>query len=177
MAPAIEVRPGSASDSRDCFAIFRRSLGDLLQRTGYARADAAPRDLDSQWPSYTSLFEHLAATCAEWWIALDSEGVPAGYARTTDREGHLELTECFVRPEARVAGVGRALLERAFPVEAGVHRPIIATTDAPAVALHLRFGAAEQSTGVGLAGVPRAVSMPDGYHAEPANAATVLELE
>lgn len=34
-----------------------------MQRTGYMAADAAPLDLDAQWPGYAELFEHLATTC------------------------------------------------------------------------------------------------------------------
>jgi GNAT superfamily N-acetyltransferase len=171
------LRRASASDSRECFAIFRTSLRDLMQRTGYLPADAPPLDLDAQWPGYVALFEHLATSCAEWWVAFDELGVATGYARATEREGHRELTEFFVRPGCRVGGVGRALLERAFPRDSGMHRSIIATTDAAAVALYLRFGVHHQSTGVGLAGAPRSVRLPAGYEEEPATPDAVERLE
>jgi len=100
-----------------------------------------------------------------------------GYARSTQRGETLELTEFFVAPQARVAGLGRKLLERAFAPGVGEHRVIIATLDAPAVALYLRFGVAHQTTGVDITGSPREVRLPAGYDASPAEAEEVLALE
>src|ERR1700736_1563539 len=147
MALAAVVRHGSAADSTACFGLFRRSLWDLMRRIGYLPADHPAPDLDAEWPAYRGLFAHLSATCAQWWIAEDPEGRPMGYARSTERDGLAELTEFFVAPDARVAGVGRALLERAFAPGRGKHRSIIATVDAAAVALYLRFGVAHQTSG------------------------------
>lgn len=163
-APHPIIRRATAPDSRACFAISRRSLADLFTRLGYRGPDAAPVDPDALWPAYETLFAHLAATCAQWWIAEDPhDGAPLGYARSVQRGAVLELTEFFVAPDARVAGLGRALLERAFALGLGDRRAIIATLDAPAVALYLRFGVAHQSTGVDVAGAPRAIAPPAGY--------------
>jgi GNAT superfamily N-acetyltransferase len=157
------IRPATIADSRACFDVFRASLGDLMRRTGHPAAAAIGVDAGAQWPAYESLFAHLAATCAQWWVAEDGEGALAGYARSTLRAGVLELTEFFVAPRARVAGLGRALLERAFEPGLGTQRAIIATLDPPAVALYLRFGVAHQAAGVDLTGAPRAVDPPAGY--------------
>ena len=171
------LRPATAADSRACFEVFRRSLGDLLTRLGYRTADAAPSDDVALWPAYESLFAHLAATHAEWWVAQDGDGALLGYARSVQRGGVLELTEFFVDPAARVAGLGRALLERAFPLGLGEHRTIIATIDAPAVGLYLRFGVSHQSTGVDVTGVPRAIAPPAGYDVAAATLDEILALE
>ncbi len=172
------IRAATGADSRACFAIFRRSLADLLTRLGYRGPDAPPSDPDALWPAYESLFAHLAATYAQWWIAEDPhEGTPLGYARSTQRAGLLELTEFFVMPGARIAGLGRALLERSFAPDLGEHRAIIATLDAPAVALYLRFGVGHQTTGVDVTGTPRAVAPPAGYDVAPATLEEVLALE
>lgn len=172
------IRRATAADGRACFAIFRRSLADLLARVGYRSADGPPADLDALWPQYETLFDHLAATCAQWWIAEDrADAAPLGYARSLQRGGTLELTEFFVAPGARVAGLGRALLERAFPLGAGRHRAIIATLDAPAVALYLRFGVCHQATGVGVTATPRAVAPPAGYDVAAATLDDILALE
>ena len=163
------IRAATPADSRACFDVFRASLGDLLRRTGHPAADEVAAGGDAAWASYEPLFAHLAATCAQWWVAEDDAGAVAGYARSTLRGGVLELTEFFVAPGARVAGVGRGLLERAFAPGLGTHRAIIATLDAPAVALYLRFGVAHQATGLDLTGRPRAVALPAGYEvSEPA---------
>jgi len=171
------IRPATAADSRACFDLFRASLGDMMRRTGHPSADAVLAGGEDLWPAYAGLFEHLAATCAQWWIAEDGGGQPVGYARSTLRSGTLELTEFFVAPDARIAGLGRALLAHAFTPGLGEHRAIIATVDAPAVALYLRFGVAHQTTGVDLTGVPRAVALPPGVEAAPATLEEVLELE
>lgn len=177
MAPEALVRPASDADSRTCFDIFRRSLWDLMRRIGYLSADEPDPDVDAQWPSYIGLFSHLGSTCAQWWIAEASNGRPLGYARSTERDGLVELTEFFVAPEARVTGVGRALLERAFPPELGSHRSIIATVDAPALALYLRFGVAHQTSGVGVSRRPQAVDLPASYETTPASLDELLEIE
>jgi GNAT superfamily N-acetyltransferase len=171
----LTLRPGTAADSRACFGIFRASLHDLLGRLGYAagRAD----DAQEAWPQYEALYAHLAQTAGSWWIAEDGEGAGVGYARTTERAGTVELTELFVRPDARVAGAGRALLEHAFPVGWGEHRVIIATLDAPAVALYLRFGVRHQGTAAGFAGRPGPAEPGPGTEVEEATADAVLELE
>jgi GNAT superfamily N-acetyltransferase len=171
------VRPARAADSRMCFGIFRRSLWDYMRRTGYQPPDAPIPDIDAHWLRAAALFEHLAATCAQWWIAEDDDGRPVGYARSTVRSSTLELTEFFVEPDARVGGIGGALLERAFPRAHEGHRAIIATTDAPAVALYLRFGVAHQTTGVDMGCRPRAISPPDDYDVAPAGAEEVLAME
>lgn len=178
MSAAAVIRSADAADSRACFAIFRRSLGDLLTRLGYRSPEAPPEDVDALWPAYERLFGHLAATFAQWWIAVDeADGTPLGYARSVQRQQTVELTEFFVTPAARVAGLGRALLERAFAPGFGEHRMIIATVDAPAVALYLRFGVAHQTTAVDVTGRPRAVAPPADYDVAPAALEEVLALE
>jgi GNAT superfamily N-acetyltransferase len=177
MIEAPAVRRASAADSHTCFALFRRSLRDLLRRIGYVPADQPDPDPEDQWPAYADLFDHLGATHAQWWFAEDSEGHPLGYARSIQRGLTVELTEFFVAPDARIAGIGRALLERAFAPELGTHRSVIATLDAPAVALYLRFGVAHQTSGVDITGRPRAVGLPAGYDVAPATLEEVLEIE
>jgi hypothetical protein len=58
-------------------------------------------------------------------IAEDPEGRPVGYECSTERDGLAELTEFFVAPDSRVAGVGRVLQDTA--VRAIVR--IVANTD------------------------------------------------
>jgi GNAT superfamily N-acetyltransferase len=171
------VRQATSADSRACFAVFRRSLWGYMRRIGYMPSDAPEPDIDALWPPYVELFGHLAITCAHWWIAEDENGQPIGYARSTLRSSTLELTEFFVDPDARVGGVGRALLERAFPLGHAGHRSIIATMDAPAVALYLRFGVRHITTSVDMGCCPRPVAVPDGYDVGPAELDDVLAIE
>ncbi len=175
--PSPTFRPAAAADSQVCFAIFRRSLWDLMRRLGYLPADEPDPDVEAHWPPYVELFDHLATTCAQWWIAEDGDGRAVGYARSTQRDTTLELTEFFVEPATRVGGVGRGLLERAFPLQHDGHRSIIASVDAPAVALYLRFGVSHQTTGLDMGCEPRAVRAPDGYEVTAATAEDVLAME
>jgi GNAT superfamily N-acetyltransferase len=174
---AAVLRRAGPGDSRACFELFRGSIGDLLRRVGYLPADTPADDPDELWPAYVGLFDHLAATCAQWWIAEDGDARPVGYARSTQRGEVVELTEFFVAPDARMAGVGRALLERAFALGLGTHRAVIATVDAPAVALYLRFGVSHQTTGVDVAGRPRPVAVPARYEVVPATLDELLAIE
>lgn len=157
--------------------LFRRSLHDAMQRSGYLPADAPPPDLEAMWLRQAALSGHLTATCSQWWLAEDAGGEPIGYARTIERSATIELTEFFVAPQARVSGVGHGLLERAFAPDAGEHRMVIATTDAPAIALYLRFGVSHQTTGIDVTGTPRAIAPPAGYATEPATLDEVLAIE
>ncbi len=171
------LRPATAPDARTCFSLFRHSLRGLMLRIGYLPPDAPPPDLDALWPAYEDLFGHLAATCAEWWIAEDADGRAIGYARSTLRGSTLDLTEFFVAPDMRVAGTGRALLDRAFAPGIGEHRAIIATLDPAAVSLYLRYGVHHQTTTVGAEGPARRVDLPAGYEVAEASLDDVLAIE
>jgi hypothetical protein len=56
------------------------------------------------------------------------------------RDGVRQLTEFFVMPAAQSSGVGKSLLEYAFPSDDARRRVIIATTDSRAVARYLKTG-------------------------------------
>ncbi len=147
-------RAGTRADTRACFDIFQIAVDDLGRRTGGgANATAGdPNAFETRRP----LFEHLASTADEWWIAEeDVGGRPVGYARSILRDGVRELTEFFVLPDAQSGGVGRGLLERAFPAEGARHRAIVATIDPRAIARYLRAGLDGRVPLVGWEGVPR----------------------
>lgn len=169
------LRPAGPEDARACFGTFRASLHDLLRRAGHSTRPGD--DADERWPHYEAIFGHLGATAAEWWLAEDGAGAVLGYARSTLRAGTVELTEFFVTPEARVSGLGRALLERAFGPGLGVRRSVIATTDPPAVALYLRFGVRPQAIGAGFAGRPGPAEPRPGLSIDAADLDTLAALE
>lgn len=77
-----------------------------------------------------------------------------GYARSIERGGLFELTEFFVMPMRQSGGLGRALIDRAFPVGRGDVRSIIATTDPRALARYYRAGAVARFPMLTLGGVP-----------------------
>lgn len=132
------VREGTSADLRPAFEVFRRSLWDLLQRQGAVGADQDD-DVDKARAVMGPFVDHLAEHAAEFWVAEGDEGL-VGMARSLERGGVFQLTEFFVDPGAQSAGVGRSLLDRAFPIGRGRHRSIIATTDPRALGLYLRYG-------------------------------------
>jgi GNAT superfamily N-acetyltransferase len=179
MTEPFEIRRATAEDSRRAFDVFLASARDLGARLNVPW-DPEP---ETQWTRMRYLFDHLAAHAAEWWIAEDPPtGDILGYARSVERGGLFELAEFFVHPERQSAGVGAALLDRAFPIGRGEVRAIIATTDLRAQARYYRSGCAARFPIVGLIGAPHAIALardveiarltPDGAGLE-----TVREIE
>lgn len=165
----------------DVYRVFRRSLFDYLHRIGQVdAATAADPPVEEGWTTQQGWMEHLAATAAEDWVAEESDGRIVGWAQSVERDGLLELTLFFVHPRAQSRGVGRGLLERAFPLGRGTARTIIATQDPPALGLYLRFGVGYATTSAELLGQPIASEIKTDLVIERANAgaeATIVALE
>jgi GNAT superfamily N-acetyltransferase len=137
----MRIREGTPADVRPAFAVFRRALWDYFRRAGYLGPDdPVEPDVEASWSRQGPFIEHLARTAAQFWVAETDDGTVAGIARSTERAGLVELTEFFVDPTLQARGVGRSLLDRAFPLGWGTHRSVIATLDPRALSLYLRFG-------------------------------------
>ena len=133
----ITLRRATSGDTEACYQLFMESVADLSARQG-TPWDA---DLADVWVRLEPMLRLLEEHAAEWWVAEDAaSGELAGYARSVERGGLFELSEFFVRPGKQSAGVGRRLLEAAFPVGRGDVRAIIATTDVRALARYYRAG-------------------------------------
>ena len=166
MTRAVTYRQGTAADDQAAFLVFRRSIWDYLRRSGVLGAEAPVEPpVEDAWARWQTMYAHLRESAAEHWVAEDGDGAILGYARSIERDGVVELTEFFVDPATQARGVGRGLLERAFPPGWGRHRSIIATQDTRAVSLYLRFGVSAQATGADFSKRP-----------EPAAAETDLEV-
>jgi GNAT superfamily N-acetyltransferase len=136
---SIIYRRGTLDDSQNTFDVFHQSILGLGERLG-TNPISGEHDLQSLqnlWARRQSLFEHLARTSDNFWVA-EQNGKIIGYARSILRDRVRELTEFFVLPECQSAGVGRELLTRAFPVDGADHRFIIATIDERAVRRYLK---------------------------------------
>ena len=163
----VEFRRGNADDNELCFDVFVQSIVDLSQRIG-APWEPDPADL---WTRMEPLYRRLGDEAAEWWVAQEAgTGEVIGYARSVERGGLFELTEFFVRPSRQAAGVGRRLLELAFPDGRGDVRAIIATPDLRALSRYYRAGTAVRFPFVSLNGAPSAAS--DATDLEIARAST-----
>jgi GNAT superfamily N-acetyltransferase len=153
-SPAV-LRPIEPEDAPALHALFRRSLGALLER--YTEPwDPDPADIAATWPAWRGLYAHLQASCDRAWLAAAPDGTVQGYARSMRRGDVRELTEFFVAPDAAGGGVGRRLLEAAFPAEDGVRRLIIATGDPSAQSRYIRHGFTTRAHLLELAGEPAA---------------------
>lgn len=153
MTVSIAIRPATPADSRACYGVFLAAITDLTARMNMPwRPD--PGEL---WTRLGSTFEYLSGHAAEWWLAEQTaHGRVVGYARSVQRGGLFELSEFFVDPQAQSAGVGRRLLERAFPANRGTVRVVIATTDVRALRRYHAAGTFARFPIAALEGAPRA---------------------
>lgn len=157
MAETFRLRRGTPDDTRPAFDVFLPAVRDLTARLG------TPWEPDPEklWRELTPMMEYLAAHAAEWWVAEDRDsGEMIGYARSVERGGLFELSEFFVHPDRQSAGVGGALLARAFPEGRGEVRAIIATTDVRAQARYYRAGTVARFPIVSMSGPPTADGHP-----------------
>jgi GNAT superfamily N-acetyltransferase len=146
-------RRGTPDDSRPAFDLSMAAVGDLFERQNHPLAI----DPDAFWEVLQPYLSHLAAHAAEWWVAEDSaDGTLIGHARAVQRGGLFELSELFVRPNAQSAGVGKALIERAFPLGRGEVRLILATNDLRALARYYAADTVARFGMASLAAAPRA---------------------
>jgi GNAT superfamily N-acetyltransferase len=149
----VHIRPGTPNDTEQCHRLLWRAITDLATRQGTPLEGTA----DDWWPSFEPLSGFLSRSYAEWWVAEGSDSrTLIGYARSIERGGLFELTEFFVLPDQQARGVGRALLQRAFPAGRGEVRSIIATTDVRALARYYGAGVAAQFPFLTLARPPAA---------------------
>ncbi|NJQ08001.1 GNAT family N-acetyltransferase [Streptomyces lonarensis] len=109
--------------------------------------------------------EHLARTDPDGcWLAEDGGGRAVGAVRASLREGTWALSLLVVRPEARSAGVGGALLDRAMAHGRGTLRGIVRGTRDPVAARLLRHAGFALHPTLRLSGAldPTGLATPDG---------------
>jgi GNAT superfamily N-acetyltransferase len=167
------LRRATPSDTRAAFDVSMAAMKDLFLRQGH------PWELDaaSFWAALQPYLTHLAAHAAEWWIAEDrADGAMLGYARSIERGGLFELSELFVHPDRQAAGVGRQLIERAFPAGRGEVRAIIATTDVRGLHRYYAAGTIIRFAMASLAASPKPARHTGDLDVTPAHAADVGEV-
>jgi ribosomal protein S18 acetylase RimI-like enzyme len=148
-AEPITIRRGTPQDGQAAYRVLWESANDLARRIG---ADQIPGSVESSYASFQTLFEHLTETAAEFWVAVDPSGEVVAYARSIEHGGFFELTEFFVLPGRQSAGLGRKLLERAFPSDRGELRVIVATTDVRALGAYIKIGMTARTPIVSMIG-------------------------
>jgi GNAT superfamily N-acetyltransferase len=153
---AVRFRPATAADVPGAYKVFRRSLADYLERIGMGDPSMVEDSaIATAWASQRPWMEHLVTTAGEHWIAIDDRDAIVGWALSVETDGLLELAMFFVDPGVQARGIGRGLLELAFPTGRGRHRAIIATLDPRALGLYLRFGVSNQTIAADFVVRPR----------------------
>lgn len=139
--PPVSIEPGTTADSYAVFLVFEHAYADLTQRLGITRPTSAadPEALARMWAGRKSMYQHLAETADQFWLAKRGDET-VGMARSIVRDDLRLLTEFFIVPGEQSAGLGRQLLSRALPAGDARRRWLLATGDLRAQALYLKFG-------------------------------------
>jgi GNAT superfamily N-acetyltransferase len=176
MPAEFNIRRGMPSDNRAAFDVSMLAMKDLYLRQGYEWK----LEPETFWKVLEPFLTHLAEHAAEWWIAEDrADGKLIGYARSVERDGLFELSELFVRPDRQSAGLGKLLLEKAFPSRRGEVRVIIATNDVRGLARYYGAGTAARLVLFSLTGPPRrtAAENHEAFPVGPAEIGEFAEME
>ncbi len=150
----ITYRKFEPRDRMPVYRLFRDTVWDFMVHQGMVDADDS-YDLDDYFRQQQDLYLHLEDHAAEDWVAENDLQELIGWARSIERDNHLELTHFFVATKIQGSGVGRALLDYAFPVGRGLQRSIIATTNPRALALYLRYDVSFQGMAFSVYGEPK----------------------
>lgn len=137
----ITYRKGTIEDSFAVFQVFVKTIMDYSKRMNVMGITGGndPEVMKSLWQKRQSMFEFLAQTASQFWVA-EKDGEIVAYARAIEYDGLQELTEFFVLPLQQSGGLGRELLARAFPQTDARFRTIIATLDERALSRYLKAG-------------------------------------
>jgi GNAT superfamily N-acetyltransferase len=137
----ITFRQGTEADHFGAFCIFRIALHRLSQSLELALPEDKPT-ADSLKPAFERFrpyTEHLTQSAEHIWVA-EEDGEIVGFSRSVLRDGVRQLSELFVHPDKQTQGVGKRLLELAFPNNGADNRVIIASPDVRAVSRYLKTG-------------------------------------
>ena len=168
MTPTYRV--GTAEDAPAVYEVFVHAIAELERRSGMPEIDNMwmdPATVAEYWERKRPLFEHLARTAEQFWVAEHDEQI-TGYARATLCDGLRQLTDFFVLPAHQAAGVGRELMMRAFPAAGARRRAVIATRDVRALARYLKAGVSPRFPIYFFSGEPRPVTVASDLTFEPA---------
>ncbi len=151
---ALSYRRFEAADRKPVYKLFRDTVWDYMLRRGMVD-EFDSYDLDQFFELQRGLYIHLEQNACEDWVAHHDSLGPIGWARSIERDGHLQLTHFFVDPQIQGGGIGRELLNRAFAPGRGRKRSIIATQNSLALSLYLRYGVAVMGMALTFHGKPK----------------------
>jgi len=168
------IRRATTEDVEVCHDVMWRSVTDFGRRNGTPLEGTA----SDWWASGERLQRFLATHAAEWWVAEEPDaGTIIGYGRSIERGGLFELTEFFVLPKSQSRGIGKALIERVFPVGRGDIRSIIATTDVRGLSRYYAAGTVARFPMLTLTGTPADARPGDDLKARRLSADSEADLD
>lgn len=138
---AVTIRTGTHEDLFGCFVVFQLALHGLYESVGQASPEDKPNaeDLSPAFEYFRMFTEHFAQTAEHFQVA-EEQGEIIGFSRSMMRNGTLQLSELFVRPDKQAQGVGKRLLEAAFTKDNAHNRVVIGTSDIRAMTRYLKSG-------------------------------------
>lgn len=165
----VNYRRFEAQDRMPVYRMFRDSIWDYMLQHGLAVNDDE-NDIEEYFRQQQNLYLHLERTAAEDWVAEDEKQTVVGWARSIERDNHLQLTHFFISTAAQGRGIGRKLLDLAFPLNRGQQRSIIATTNTKALSLYLRQGVSFRGMAFSFFAEPQVRALDSDLEIEQAEA-------
>jgi GNAT superfamily N-acetyltransferase len=140
----LSFRDGTVSDLETTFALSEHAMHDSATRQGVISPDRAltEADIREDWRRQRPFVEYIAAQEGGRYVIAENGSGPVGYARVVQFPGMEELTELMVLPEHQQRGIGRRLLDMAWPGDPTpeMGRVVVATGSASDLTLYLEFG-------------------------------------
>ncbi|MEA2440985.1 MAG: Acetyltransferase domain [Thermoleophilaceae bacterium] len=140
----LTFREGAVSDLETTFGLSERAMHDSAVKQGVIPASKQLTDerIRGDWGRQRSIVEFIASQPGGRYLIAENGTGPIGYARTVRFEGMEELTELMVLPDHQRRGIGRQLLELAWPGDPSpeLGRVVVATGSPSDLSLYTEFG-------------------------------------
>src|SRR3954453_8072946 len=143
-ATELTLRDGSVSDLETTFALSEHAMHDSGTRQGIIPPGRTLTDahIQADWSRQRPVVEFIAAQPEGRYVIAEDETGPIGYARVVRFPHMEELTELMVLPEHQGRGIGRRLLQAAWPGDpsADLGREVVAAGTPSDLSLYIEFG-------------------------------------
>ena len=140
----LTFREGSVSDLETTFGLSERAMHDSAVKQGVIPSTQELTDahIRGDWTRQRSMVEFIASQPGGHYLIACDGDTPVGYARTVHFDGMEELTELMVLPGHQRKGIGRQMLELAWPDDPSpdLGRVVVATGSASDLSLYTEFG-------------------------------------
>ena len=101
----MKYRRFEKADRMPVYRMFRESIWDFMSANGMVEA-IDEKELDAYLVEQKNYYIHLEENASEDWVAEDDSAEIVGWARSIERDNHLQLTHFFVSTKNQSAGVG-----------------------------------------------------------------------